>query len=416
MTPEGCPSDDELVAFVHGFASTAMTAALHGHIADCELCRPLVAQAASDLASAGSTGSCSEDDGGAAPALLEPGTRLGRYAIVSLIGYGAVGAVYAAHDAQLGRRVALKLLRPDRVTTEHAPRLLREGQALSRVSHPNVVAVHDAGTIDGVGFLAMELIDGQTLAAWLRTPRSIEHILEVFQEAGRGLAAAHRAGIVHRDFKLENVLIDREGRVRVTDFGLAREDAPGAVSTLKTEPGTILGTPAYMAPEQFRGEIAGIPADIFAFSSALYQALFKRHPFGGKLGLTLRDAVLGGEARLPARAWSVPGDVRRAVLRGLRRDPAQRFSSVDALLEAIAGAPRRPARVALFLLPVLAAAIVLVTAGAMDGPTTTPARDRREPPAAIAAPPAIERRMARPPVTASRLLRSVWSSRLATAR
>jgi tetratricopeptide (TPR) repeat protein len=215
---------------------------------------------------------------------------------------------------------------------------------MARVSHPNILAVHDVGDAGGRVFLALELVDGATLAAWLhgerRPPREI---LERFVAAGRGLAAAHRAGLVHRDFKPENVLLSQDGRVLVADFGLAHlggSDARGDrcdVSRLAEAPsltatGAVLGTPAYMSPEQVRGVPADARSDQFSFCVALSEALHGEHPFRGATARELIDNVRDGRIAQPARAARVPPHVRRALVRGLATEPADRHASMDALL------------------------------------------------------------------------------------
>ncbi|HTM20129.1 MAG TPA: serine/threonine-protein kinase, partial [Kofleriaceae bacterium] len=210
------------------------------------------------------------------PDLLPPGERVGRYLIEARLGMGGMGVVYAARDPDLDRRVAIKLLRSGAV--EAGARLLREGKALARLRHPNVVAVHDLGLHRGDVFIAMELVDGTTLRTWWEARRQGE-VLAVLVDAGRGLAAAHAAGLIHRDFKPENVLVGRDGSVRVTDFGLARLDGAdgepdaalaativaGAVSAGLTRTGAVVGTPAYMAPEQHQGKAIDARTDQFAF-------------------------------------------------------------------------------------------------------------------------------------------------------
>jgi len=207
---------------------------------------------------------------------------VGRYRLLRLVGRGGVGEVWAAHDPKLHREVAIKILRGDTYADDvDAARLLREAQAIATLSHPNVVAMYDGGTANGQVFLAMELIDGETLAVWRdRRPHPIEEVLRVFTLAGRGLAAAHRAGIVHRDFKPQNVMVARDGGVRVMDFGLAARvlDA-GADQPRLTRKGWVLGTPKYMSPEQLRGEPVGPRADLYGLGITVYEALTGRRPF-----------------------------------------------------------------------------------------------------------------------------------------
>ncbi len=270
--------------------------------------------------------------------------RIGRYRVLEKIGQGAMGVVYAAIDEQLGRKLALKVLHP--VSGGDAvgrARLLREAQAMARLRHDNVVLVYDVGTHDpGTEreqvFLAMELAPGVTLDVWLRTaPRAWQDVLAVFLQAGRALAAAHAAGVLHRDFKPENVLVDTSGRARVLDFGLARALASAAAGEGEADPGdslsepltrtgSILGTPAYMAPEQLRGEKTDARADQFSFCVALYEGLYGERPF---TGVPRFAAVRVTHVPKDSR---IPDGLRRVVLRGLSNDPAQRWPDMDALL------------------------------------------------------------------------------------
>jgi tetratricopeptide (TPR) repeat protein/predicted Ser/Thr protein kinase len=274
---------------------------------------------------------------------LSRGELLGRYVVLEKLGQGAMGIVYKAFDPELDRAVALKLLIGEGSETGRA-RLTREAQAMARVSHPNVIAVHDVGTHEGRVFFAMELVDGLPLAEWRSAERpTVDAVLEVFRQAGAGIAAAHAAGIVHRDFKPDNVLVDVTGRVRVLDFGLARRGADevadsdsadeGPIDLTRT--GTVLGTPAYMAPEQFSGAAADARSDQFSFCVALHEALSGQRPFGGDDYASLSGAVVTGDRRETSFA-GVPTSVVSAINRGLETKPADRFASMDALLEAIA--------------------------------------------------------------------------------
>jgi tetratricopeptide (TPR) repeat protein len=284
---------------------------------------------------------------------LARGAAVGRYLVLDRIGAGGMGVVYAAYDPELDRRVALKLLRPDRFTGEvDRLRLLREAQALARLADPNVVAVYDAGTFGDRVFVAMELVEGETLRQWLGAgSRSWREILDRFLPAGRGLAAAHAAGLVHRDFKPENVLLGRDGRVRVVDFGLA-EAAPepgGELATPLAECGLVLGTPAYMAPEQIRGLAADARSDQFSFCVTLYEALYGERPFAG-------TAPRGAPA-----GTKVPGWLRAVVLRGLKASPEERYPSMAGLLRDLERDPEAVRRLW------LAAAVVVILAGALFG-------------------------------------------------
>jgi serine/threonine protein kinase len=303
-------------------------------------------------------------DGGEAPAdpdggRLARGAPIGRYVVTELVGRGGMGEVYLAYDPQLDRRIALKILheRPGADEARARARLLREAKSLARLSHPNVVVLHDAGELDGRVFLAMEFVDGETLETWLtRAPRTWREIRDAFLAAARGLAAAHGAGLVHRDFKPQNVMVGRDGAVRVMDFGLASgasaaggdnpvdQESPSAHAIGLTRTGAMLGTPAYMAPEQFYGGRADARTDQFAFCVALYQALFGQRPFAGDTVLVLAASVVQGRAREPGRDSQVPGWVRRAVMRGIDVDPDRRFAQLDDLIAVLANDPAKRTR------------------------------------------------------------------------
>jgi eukaryotic-like serine/threonine-protein kinase len=290
-----------------------------------------------------------------------PGGRIGRFLPFDTLGMGSMGVVLAAYDPELDRRVALKLLRHGWAEggTEgerRRGRLLREAQAMARLAHPNVVTVFDVGTVGDQVYVAMEFVNGETLRDWVkREPRTWRQIVEVFLAAGRGLAAAHAAGLVHRDFKPDNVLVGQDGRVRVGDFGLASsssdplEDAePGrrepirAAALLRglTIEGSVVGTPAYMAPEQHEGGAVGPQADQFAFCASLYEALYDERPFRADSYLGLVEEVKLGRVREPGRGGKVPAWLRAVVVRGLSPVPGQRHPDMEALLKALAYDPR----------------------------------------------------------------------------
>ncbi len=320
---------------------------------------------------------------------------LSRYVLLERIGAGGLGVVFAAYDPSLDRRVAIKLLQARALPVEDAEaareRLVREAQAIARLAHPNVVAVHDVGTyeleqpLEGVlprgVFVVMELVPGDDLDAWVRArPRRWTEVLAVYLAAGRGLEAAHRAGLVHRDFKPGNVLVSQGGgraRARVLDFGLVRAHgssdpeaasqrpdhaAPSRLDASLTRVGGVLGTPAYMAPEQHAGAPADARSDQYAFCVALWEALFRERPFRGADVNELAAAKRGGVPLAPASR--VPQAIVRALRRGLQPQPEQRFAEMGELLEALAAVPRRRwlARrlaIAAVLVAALAAAIVL---------------------------------------------------------
>jgi serine/threonine-protein kinase len=284
----------------------------------------------------------------AAPALI------GRFEVRAKLGEGGMGVVYDAYDAQLDRRVAIKLVRVGEVGAQAHARLLREAQAMAKVSHPNVVPIYEVGEHADQVFVAMELVDGEPLSTWQRREtRSWHDSLAMYVAAGRGLAAAHACGIIHRDFKPDNVLVGGDGRPRVLDFGLARAFATPAddtalhtsstsvLSVELTVAGSMMGTPTYMSPEHFRGEGIGPASDQFGFAVAVYRALFGAVPFAGETIGELRTSVCGGALRTPKDDREIPAMVVAAVLRALSCDPADRFPSMDALLDEL----ERPLRV-----------------------------------------------------------------------
>jgi len=368
-----CLDEDTILTFVDGTAPEDARNAIAAHLAGCPSCAELVAASTGNetqWAPRPLPHALSEAAG------LAGGQTIGRYVILNLIGRGGMGEVYAAYDPQLDRRIALKLLHDGvlRETSAQAAskRLLREAKAIARLSHPNVVVVHDAGAIgDPVHgqrvFLAMEFIEGETLSAWLdAAPRSWRAVRDVFVAAGEGLAAAHEAGLVHRDFKPQNVMVARDGGVRVMDFGLASDmsgadgDGGAAPSDLRhvavaptpetvalTRTGVLLGTPIYMAPEQFRGQAADARSDQFSFCVALFEAVHGERPFPSDTLPQLMEAVLAGRVREPParpRIPRIPSFLRRLLLRGLSPDPAARFPSMRALLDQLRADPARRRR------------------------------------------------------------------------
>jgi serine/threonine-protein kinase len=275
---------------------------------------------------------------------IAPGTAIGRYVVEGLLGVGGMGIVYAVRDTALGRPVALKVLRAGHDELSNA-RLAREAQTMAQLSHPNLVSVFELGEWQGRVYLAMERIDGLSLDAWCkaRAPRKAE-VVHALLEAGRGLAAAHAAGVVHRDFKPGNVLVGRDGRVRVTDFGLARAQrgaGAGTGSMLETQVGAVLGTPAYMSPEQLAGEPTDARSDQFSFCVTLVEALTGSRPFAASSRGELPQAM-----QRPPLLAGVPHSLRPALQRGLAIDRERRFPSMEALFTALRAAQRRP-RIAL---------------------------------------------------------------------
>ncbi len=280
--------------------------------------------------------------------------RIGRFTVLEGLGEGGMGIVYAAYDDQLDRKVAVKVLRNGtmRKDPQARDRMLREAQAMARVSHQNIVTVHEVGSHEGEIFIAMEFVRGQSLGNWLHSaPRGWRESVAVLVQAGRGLAAAHAAGLIHRDFKPANVLVGSDGVVKVLDFGLARAvDSPlpaaeapaplrmattSSLDTDLTRTGAVLGTPAYMAPEQHLGEPATEKSDQFSFCVSLYEALYGQPPFDATSLLALTYAVTQGKVREPPAGVAVPTALLQIVLRGLSVNPSKRFASMPALLGAL---------------------------------------------------------------------------------
>ncbi|PTL82785.1 serine/threonine-protein kinase [Vitiosangium sp. GDMCC 1.1324] len=362
-----CPEEDFVREAASGRFPEAEVARLLAHAEKCPSCSRL-------LVRSGVSSSSSED----VPTNVVPepaplpqsppeetlprGATVGRYMVLEKLGSGGMGVVYAAYDPELDRKLALKLLHPGSDQVEKSggqARLLREAQAMARLSHPHVISIYDVGTWRERVFIAMELVEGPSLRDWLKQgARPWREVVEVFVAAGRGLAAAHAAGLVHRDFKPDNVLLGKDGRVRVLDFGLARQASVSAPASAKPPPpvpedpapeallplpergsspldtpltrvGLVIGTPAYMAPESYGG-VFDARADQFSYCVALYEALYGDRPYGRTPGppSTWRTPE-------PPRDARVPASVRRIVLRGLDQKPEQRFPSMEALLEAL---------------------------------------------------------------------------------
>jgi tetratricopeptide (TPR) repeat protein len=314
---------------------------------------------------------------------LPQGTMVGRYLLTQRVGLGGMGSVYAAYDPELDRKVAVKLLHGESghgsSGSASRGRLLREAQAMAKLSHPAVVTVHDVGLFGKQVFVAMEFVEGETLREFMRAAkRPWRETLAVFLQAGEGLAAAHAAGLIHRDFKPSNVVISTDGRARVLDFGLARraeQDEPspdpkdgsqsrppalitrmeGEISVSMsvsrssldihmTQAGSIMGSPAYMSPEQHMGRDTDPSSDQFSFCVSLFEALYKERPFISEDHRTLVYAILEQRIRTPPRDSGVPKSIHRAILRGLSPNPTDRYPSMQELLDDLRRDPSRSAR------------------------------------------------------------------------
>ena len=281
--------------------------------------------------------------------------KIGRYLIQQRLGQGGMGAVFAGWDPELDRRVAIKLLAPSvRVTDTARLRMLREAQALAAISHPSVVSIYEVGVHEGLPFIAMEHVEAPTLRRWLRERPQWRDVLEVFLSAAAGLDAAHGRGIVHRDFKPSNAMVEAGGRVRVVDFGLARiaafeeEEAPTdpamdlSATQSVTMTGAVVGTPAYMAPEQHLGAVVGPAADQYAFCVVLWEALFGIHPWYSASSQALLGEIRDARPRKGTTPPGLPGAVRRVLRRGMRLEPRRRYPSMRSLIRELRSAARLP--------------------------------------------------------------------------
>ncbi|MFT3697273.1 MAG: protein kinase [Kofleriaceae bacterium] len=355
-----CLDDNVASEFVSGTMPTTAVTKVEAHLATCRDCRELVAAlaGADDMDSNAATHRherevLTESQAGKLP-VLAIGDRVGRYLVLATLGSGGMGQVFSAYDPRLDRKIALKVLRANlgANTNEARTRLKREAQAIAQLNHPNVVGVYDVGTTENGEdvYIAMEFVEGDTLTAWLKKwPRTWREILEVFHQAARGLMAAHSVGLLHRDFKPDNVLVGGDGRVRVTDFGLARslfgiddsgrgasvspelarpDGSPLAVDLTAT--GTVLGTPRYMAPEQLMGPNIDARSDQFSFCVALYEALYKVHPLEGSTSVAMLEK--GVVANPPPEGKGIPASIARAVMRGLQKERTQRFPTMATLV------------------------------------------------------------------------------------
>ncbi len=360
----GCLDENVVQGFVEGRLGPDELRRVDEHLDGCAGCRMLAAEMVRRTApTSGETVTLDALSG------LQRGSTLDRFHIVQKLGAGAMGVVYTAYDPILDRRCAIKVLRPELgigvLGMAPGERLVREARALARLNHPNVVAVHEIGSAGSQSFVVMELVEGETLTRWLaRERRPWREVLRCFIAAGRGLAAAHSLGLVHRDFKPDNVLVGRDGRVRVSDFGLARlggssletlreasdpESKVSAEVTL-TRTGALLGSPAYMAPEVLDGSEASTASDQFSFCVALVEALYGKRPFDVSSLASLRAAHRAGW-RPPHRR--LPQRVAALLARGLSEEPAARFPSLSALLDSLerSAKPMRPA-------PLVGAAVI----------------------------------------------------------
>lgn len=281
---------------------------------------------------------------------LDAGSVLSRFIVLRQLGSGATARVYLAYDTRLSRKVALKLLKSSRDPQAQSVRLMAEAQAMARVLHPGVVTVYDAGMSDGRAYLALEYVDGVTLSAWA-AGKDWRAVLSRYLAAGAALGAAHAQGVVHRDFKPDNVLVGWDGQVKISDFGLAHSDREvnreKTIPGLPTNPGgggstALEGTPRYMSPEQLNCDPVTSASDQFSFCVALYEALYGELPFEGATLRKRAANVLDGRLRAPKGGSEVPSRVWEVLRRGLARDPGARFGTMEELIAALTESIRAP--------------------------------------------------------------------------
>jgi len=401
-----CPEDNTLGALVEGRLGEAETAEIREHLDGCEACRgAALAAVRAGLARAPTD---TEDEPDAAPAV---GATYGRYELRRLIGTGGMGHVFEAFDRELERAVALKLVRPQVADQRAAERLVRESRIMAKVADRSVITVFDAGRLGARVYIAMELIRGDTLGSYLaRTRPGWREVVALYARAGAGLVAAHRAGVVHRDFKPDNVLVelasDRVRRVVVTDFGIAhagepaepageptpRETASGDVRLTAT--GAAIGTPAYMAPEQLSGEPVDARADMFAFAVALWEGLFGARPFAGRTVEAIHAAQLV-RPRPPRGAPRVPARLVRVVERGLAIAPADRWPDLSTMLQRLAAIRARRRRVAIAASAALLVGLGVAGARIASAPASACGRELEAPALGTALDPVLAARVAR---------------------
>lgn len=390
---EACLDDATLAAHLDASCDEVTRARTDRHLDRCPRCRELVAEFARAFLSDGDVSPPSASG----MRMLEPGAHLGRYVVLEAVGSGAMGVVYAAYDSELDRKVALKLLRTERPPDAGSPtgaagatregpnataRLLDEARVMAKLAHPNVVAVHDVQLVDGLPFVTMELVKGPTLRTWCLEPnRRARDVVRAFREAGEGLAAAHALGIVHRDFKPDNVLIGQGERPRITDFGLSgvaqtiptgerarlASEADVLEAPLLTRTGLVVGTPAYMAPEQLEGALGDARSDQFAFAVSLFEGLTGSRPFAARGTRELLERIREGKPDVSAAR--IPLGVRRVLARALSASPEARYPSMDALVAALARDPyARAARIGAGVVAALALSVGAASAYARFGP------------------------------------------------
>ncbi len=355
-----CLDDNVLTAYLEHLLAPEARRAVEAHLDTCEECLAITCE----VVRSGQPGSA------IATAVAE---TIGRYEIRDLIGRGGMGAVYVAYDPQLERRIALKIVRTSAFEDPKIrARLSHESRAMAKIRHTNVVSVYDAGELDDGVFIAMELIDGVTLSRWqASSERAWAAIATMYLAVGRGLVAAHAAGVVHRDFKPDNVLVDRDGRPAVTDFGLA-------VGLADPAGDAVVGTPRFMSPEQFASEAIDARSDQFSFAVALYEALYRQAPFAGTTASELATSVRAGAITARPADTAVPLALHRVLERALRVPRSERYPDMHAMLHDVAAAMPRRSRWPWFAggaaVVAAAATVALVLRGGGEAAPTTAKR------------------------------------------
>ncbi|MBL8744395.1 MAG: protein kinase [Myxococcales bacterium] len=329
-----CPDENLIAGYIRGGLDPPSHRSVGEHIDGCRSCTVLVAELGRVMSTPPPPGTeiVSSSPASSIESVRAALARAGRYQLEDVLGSGGWGTVYRARDPELGRAVAVKVVRPDLTSDPQAVdrlqrRLLHEARAMAQVAHPNVVPIFEVQSSAEAVFLVMELVPGITLRAWLAQGHPPRRVMRMFREVGEGLVAAHNFGVIHRDFKPDNVLVGVDGRPRITDFGLAVELAPGAGRS------EVVGTPAYAAPEQIFGHPLDARADQFAFAAALYEAIYGKPAFERGSIEHMRWVYATQSARPPQSVRDIGAGVGPVLMRALSLRPEQRFPTMRMLLD-----------------------------------------------------------------------------------